>query len=326
MNQVGTAALANRSSAAMSGRLSAPVALFIFRRPQHLRAVITSLLDCHGIGDTPIIVFGDGPRNDRDRPEVEAARQLARNLLGDRATFQFREENVGLSRSIIEGVSAVCRDYGRVIVLEDDLEVAPSFLEYMNAALERYECEDRVMQVSAHMFDVPEFDGREGAMFLPITTSWGWATWQRAWAHFDPDATGWRRLQTDKALRVRFDLDGAYDYSGMLESQMSGQRDSWAIRWYWSVFQANGLTLFPPRTLVRNTGQDGSGTHGGGVLRNFRISAVVMGGLPRSMPSDLRYKQEDYSAVRKRVCSLNGGWIGRTMDIARRMSRRLVAP
>lgn len=313
------------SAGALSNKIAAPVALFIFRRPLHLRSAITSLLKCKGIQDTPIIVFGDGPRHDAERGEVQAARQLARDMLGDSAVFHFRETNVGLSRSIIEGVGDTCREYGRVIVLEDDLELAPSFLEYMNTALEKYAGEDRVLQISGHMFDVPEFEGSEEGMFLPITTSWGWATWQRAWDHFDPDATGWQSLQTDKALRRRFDIDGVYDYSGMLESQMTGRRDSWAVRWYWSVFRANGMTLFPPRTLVRNSGHDGSGTHGGGVLRRFRSSTVVLGDGPRLMPTDVQVNWERYLAVRRRIRSLNGGWIGRTVDIARRLWRRRAA-
>ena len=95
-----------------------------------------------------------------------------------------------------------------------------------------------------------------------MTTTWGWATWARAWEAYDPAATGWEQLQQDRPLRRRFDLDGAYPYTWLMKRQQRGQSDSWGIRWYWSVFQAQGLSVFPPRTLVSNTGQDGSGTHG----------------------------------------------------------------
>jgi hypothetical protein len=96
-----------------------------------------------------------------------------------------------------------------------------------------------------------------------MTTSWGWGTWARAWQHFDPESLGFARLKGDANLRKRFNLDGAYDYFSMLEAQIAGRVDSWAVRWYLSVFMRGGSTLFPVKTLVENCGFDGSGTHCG---------------------------------------------------------------
>jgi hypothetical protein len=110
------------------------------------------------------------------------------------------------------------------------------------------------------MFDVPSLADSQEALFLPMTTSWGWATWKRAWDQFDPSASGWRERLVGADAR-RFDLGGRYDYRRMLERQMNGRVDSWAIRWYYSVFAKGGLVLYPPRTLVVNGGFDGTGTH-----------------------------------------------------------------
>ena len=66
---------------------------------------------------------------------------------------------------------------------------------------------------------------------------------------FDPAAEGWERLIDDSILRRRFDMDGVYHYSQMLQRQMSGEIDSWAIRWYWTVFKATGIVLFRPTCL-----------------------------------------------------------------------------
>lgn len=118
------------------------------------------------------------------------------------------------------------------------------------------------MQISSHMFPV-ELKAETDAIFLPFTTSWSWATWQRAWKHFDPEMSGYEILRKDRRLRHQFDLNGAYSYFTMLEAQRNGQIDSWAIRWYLSVFTQKGLTLYPVQSLVGNTGFDGSGTHCG---------------------------------------------------------------
>jgi hypothetical protein len=102
----------------------------------------------------------------------------------------------------------------------------------------------------------------EDALFLPLTTSWGWGTWKRAWELFDPEAKGYARVKADLKLRQQFNLDGAYDYFSMLEAQLAGKVDSWAVRWQLSSFLNNKLTVYPKTSLIVNAGFDGSGTHG----------------------------------------------------------------
>jgi hypothetical protein len=260
----------------------APIALFIHNRPEHLRRTILSLQACPGYAESALYVYADGPRTSADVPAVQATRQVARELLGARATFVERDHNQGLASSIIAGTTEVCDRHGRVVVIEDDLRLAPQFLQFLNEGLKAYEDASRVMQVAGHMFDVPSLANEHEALFLPMTTSWGWATWKRAWDHFDPSASGWReRLAGAEA--DRFNVGKNCDYAGMLKRQMTGGLDSWAIRWYYSVFVRDGLVLYPPRTLVVHEGTDGSGTHGRIVRRGAR--GVRSGSGTFTMPS-----------------------------------------
>jgi hypothetical protein len=239
----------------------APIALFIYKRPDHARRTILSLQGCEGVESSPIFVFADGPRGQADAPAVSATRAVARELLGGTAKYVEAERNRGLANSVIAGTTQLCDRYGTVVAVEDDLILAPSFLRFLNEGLARYRDEPRVMQVSGHMFDVPSLTDQREALFLPVTTSWGWATWKRAWDLFDPGAVGWRKRLADAREATRFNLGGRYNYLRMLERQMTGQIDSWAIRWYYTVFAHDGLALFPPRSLVLNTGFDRTGTH-----------------------------------------------------------------
>lgn len=262
----------------------APIALFIYRRRDHAQRTILSLLACEGVDASPIHVFADGPRSPGDQEAVRATRAVARDLLGQRAVFREQEHNRGLADSIIAGVTELCEQYGEVIVVEDDLLLAPSFLTFLNAGLRHFRTEPRVMQISGHMFDVPSLQDEKEAVLLPMTTSWGWATWRRAWDLFDPAATGWEmKLGSAEASR-RFNLDGHYDYRRMLQRQMNGKIDSWAIRWYYTVFTHDGLGLFPPRTLVSNVGMDGSGTHGRAAIAGRQTTIAVDGSF--SMPDN----------------------------------------
>jgi hypothetical protein len=187
-----------------------------------------------------------------------------RNYVGNiggfrRLTIVTQESNIGLSRSIITGVSAVCGIHGQAIVVEDDIVTSPHFLRYMNDALRRYEDDGRV--VSVHGYVYPGIQDLPEAFFLRGADCWGWATWQRGWRLFDSD--GSRLLDEIKRrhLARQFDLDGSYPYTRMLESQVAGRLDSWAIRWYASAFLRGKLTLYPGRSLVTNIGTDGTGTH-----------------------------------------------------------------
>lgn len=304
--------------------MNAPIAIFAYNRPEHLRRTLASVMACEGFADAPLTVFCDGARSPAQADAVAQVRAVVHEVLGSQVDARFATENKGLARSILGGVSELVDRHGQVIVIEDDFDLAPGFLTYMNAALHRYADEPRVYQVSGHMFDVPEFAGRSDAMLLPYTTTWGWGTWARAWTAFDPAATGWQRVLKDRAMRKRFNMGGVYDYATMLERQMAGKRDSWGIRWYWSVFQQDGLTVFPPASLVRNTGQDGSGTHGGGSVRKFSGTGLVRPwpgqvAMPDALPA---VEPADWEAVRRAVWRQNGGWLGRAIDLGKRLIKR----
>ena len=307
----------------MSAR--APIALFAYRRPDHLRRTLESLARCNGFADSPVYLFVDGAKGGADASDVASTRDVARALLGDRAEYRLSPENRGLSRSIVGGVEAVLEQHGRVIVVEDDMQLGAGFLDYMNGTLDRYAEEPRVWQVSGYMFDVPEFKDRDQALLLPLTTSWGWATWARAWRNFDAAATGWQALAQDRALRRRFNLDNAFDYASMLEAQMHGVGDSWAIRWYWSLFRGDALAVFPPVSLVRNTGMDGSGTHGRGVMRRFGNSVPGTESATGTWrwPDAIATADADYEAVRRALWRQNGGVAGMVADRLRRVRRAL---
>jgi hypothetical protein len=246
---------------------------------------------------------------------------VAKDLLGDRARYQFSATNKGLSRSVIDGVNTVLAQHGRTIVLEDDLDLAPEFLTYMNAALDRYAGDDAVYQIAGHAFDAPELVNRPMAAFMPFISTWGWGTWQRAWGKMDEAATGWEALKVDEVLRYRFNLGGAYDYATMLERQMQGKRDSWGIRWYWSVFRRGGLVLYPPRTLVRNAGFDGSGSHGRGLFRRYGARGDEFRSGPIELPAP-KLDTVAFAAVRRAIWRQNGGAVGRFVDAVKTAAGR----
>lgn len=240
----------------------APVALFAFRRPDHLRATLTSLAAAHGAKATDLHVFCDGSRGPADDADVGAVRDIARNAVGFRSvSVHASPENRGLAASVIAGVTQVLQEHETVIVLEDDMLVAPEFLDYLAEGLQLYADEPTV--ASVHAFCVVADEPMPQTFFLRGADCWGWATWRRGWAAFDPDGAALLARLDESGEARTFDYDGAYPYRQMLVDQVAGRVDSWAIRWYASAFLAGMLTLYPGRSLLQNIGQDGSGTHRG---------------------------------------------------------------
>jgi hypothetical protein len=298
--------------------MPAPIALFVYSRPNHTRHVLDSLRRNTLSGQSDLIIFSDAARKPEHEASVNSVRAMIQKVDGFKSVRVVqRDRNLGLAASIEDGVRQICDDYGKVIVVEDDLIVSPYFLAFLNASLDRYEGEASVMQVSAYMFP-GSYDAECDALFLPLISCWGWATWKRAWEQYDPKASGFSRLKEDSVLREKFDLGGAYEYFKMLEQQVRGEINSWGIKWLLSVFLHQGVVLYPKHTLVSNTGVDGSGTHGAGVaaLQVADISADRRYGNPR-LPEHVAVNPNALEKVRRNLRALRPG-------IVRRVVQRLV--
>ena len=148
------------------------------------------------------------------------------------------------------------KEYGRAIVVEDDLSLSPAFLEYMNHALDFYSNDENVKHIAG--FTPPLNKKLEETFFFPVPSCWGWASWERAWKHFNPDAAYLLPKILAKGRR-QFDLNYSFNYVRMLKRNVRGKVDSWFIRWYASIYLLDGLCLHPGKSLVRNTGLDHSG-------------------------------------------------------------------
>jgi hypothetical protein len=242
--------------------VTAPIALFAYCRPDHTRRTVESLLENPLASESDLIIYSDAARTPEKQAAVDQVRTYLAIITGFRTvTIKHRPENYGLAKSIIQGVTEVLQHSDSLIVLEDDMITSPHFLTYMNEALERYADDERVVSINAYVFPVDQ--PLPEAFFLAVTDCWGWATWRRGWDFFNPDGQYLLdELKRRKLIRA-FDYNGAYPYSRMLEGQIKGINDSWAVRWYASAFLAGKLSLYPGRSLVFNTGNDNTGTHCG---------------------------------------------------------------
>lgn len=252
-----------RVAAMLEQRKRTPIAIFTYNRPHHVQLALSSLRRCARLEEVDVHIFCDGAKGPADESSVNASRSVvatwAQNL---GAVVDYSPVNRGPDRAIVRAVSRLCAEYGRVIVLEDDHVVSPDFLDYMLTALDRYQDERRVYQISGFMFPI-ETTGPGDAHFLPLITARGWATWERAWRAYDWKTPGVHHLFKHRFLRYRFDYGARFPWSHVLHDGLLRGEPNWDTVWYWCVFRRSGLVLFPSRSLVWVGGWDGTGVHCG---------------------------------------------------------------
>lgn len=280
----------------------APIALFVYNRPQHTARTLKFLKENELASESRLFVFSDGPKSAADEDSVAQVRELLGNISGFKSVeIIVRTANMGLANSVIAGVTRLVKDYRQVIVLEDDLITSPYTLTYFNEALNKYRDEDKVMHIGAYMYNLKAPDLPE-TFFYRAATSWGWATWDRAWQHFEPNID---TLMSgfDKNQKNAFSIEHTMNFWKQMLDFKNGKNNSWAIRWYASIFLRGGLTLNPSHSLVNNIGHDGSGVHSG----INEIYNVIINPKPIStFPDEIKEDPKAYAAIKQFLSSRKG--------------------
>jgi hypothetical protein len=262
-----------------------------------------------------LFVFSDGPKTDADKPKVDEVRKLLEDIEGFRSVKVIEsDKNKGLANSIIAGVTQLVNEYGKVIVFEDDLLSSPYTLQYFNEALTKYADEPKVMHIGAYMFDLADKTLPE-TFFYRIATSWGWATWSRAWADFEPDVDKLIN-QFDKDKINRFSIDGTMNFWKQVQEFKAGKNNSWAIRWYASIFLKGGLVLNPSHSLVHNIGHDGSGVHSN-IENTYKVNIAQKP--VKKFPAHIRENEKAHIAIRNFLGNRKGSLLKRGIVFIRQL-------
>ena len=244
----------------------APVALFVYNRPELTARTLASLRKNEEAVRSLLYIFCDGPRADATPDQISRIQEVRKLVYQQDGFKEVRivesEKNKGLANSIIAGVTGVVKEHGKVIVLEDDLTLSPWFLKYMNESLAMYDKEPKVLAVHGYLYPV-KLPGTvtENTFFVRDPGNLGWATWKRSWDLFEPDTQKLYDLIRLKGVKEAFNFWGGYSFMRMLRQQMAGKVDSWAVRWRAVAYLHDKYTLHPVKSLVRHEGNVPDATH-----------------------------------------------------------------
>ena len=239
-----------------------PIVIFAYNRVDSLKACVDSLLANTEAKDCDLIVYVDGARTNYkgDTDLVLAVQEFVRSIKGFKSlNYNFSEKNRGLGPSVIKGVSEVINQFGMAIVIEDDLVVSKNFLSFMNQGLETYKHQKEVFSVCGYSSKIvvpPNY--KYDMYFCTRSSSWGWATWKDRWDSVDWNVSNWKEAKQNAR---KFNKWGGSDCFRMLCGWKEGRNQSWAIRFCYSQFVQNKLSIFPIISKVKNHGFDGKGTN-----------------------------------------------------------------
>ena len=240
-----------------------PVLLLGYNRPLQMRGLIESL---RPIKPGLILLAVDGPRINRPN-DVELVRQtqdLVNGITWDaEIRTRFRDSNLGLRRAVVDAVTWANSEYGRVIVLEDDVRAGPQLLEFLNHNLSEHEEDTKIAHVNGYNL-VPKkyLSNPDHASRLSIyPESYAWATWDRAWNKYDDNLTWAKNSSVQDIKKICGSTIGALRWKQNFSDAAAGRIDTWAYRWLASMWQNEWNVVSPNRNIATYQGlQDGTHT------------------------------------------------------------------
>lgn len=277
----------------------APIVLFVYNRPYHTRRTLEALSKNELAMQSDLFIFADGAKENASSEQllqIEETRKVIREKQWCKNVEIIESpKNKGLADSIIEGVTKIINQYGKIIVLEDDLLTGKYFLNYMNDALDKYKNEAKVWHITSWR-DPIATSNPNGSFFYPVMDCWGWATWADRWQHYKKDCAFFKKKFNGK-MRKAFNIDGTDKgmWQQILDNE-TGKINTWAIFWYATIFLNNGLCLAPCSSLVRNIGFDNSGEHCG--INSFQEISQSVDVRVLQLPDAVEVDKNEYEKMK----------------------------
>lgn len=309
----------------------APVALFVFNRPDLTARLVEIVREA---APPLLLVSADGPRPDRPDDERLCAETLEIIKAVDwhcEVRWNVREHNLGCGPAMSQGIDWVFSQVDRAILLEDDCLPDPTFFAFCDELLERYADDSRVMQIAGSNLEPPAevFNGASYS-FASFPLVWGWATWRRAWAHYDFNMGTWPALRDAGGLRG---LHASWNRRAHLRREwdhIHAGNGTWDHQWQYTVMSQHGLSIYPATNLISNLGfrADATQTTGAGSMAALPVTPATF---PLRHPPLVAHNPRLERYLEREVLRADGLFVRALRKMlpshrARRALRRIVLP
>jgi len=261
--------------------MQTPVTFLVFNRPELTAQVFARI---RAARPPKLLVVCDGPRPNRpdDIEKVAAVRNLIDRGIDwpCEVLRNYAEQNLGCRNRIASGITWAFEQVEESIILEDDCLPDPSFFEYAETMLNRYRDDERIMHVAGNNLTAAHHRQADSYWFSHHAWIWGWATWRRAWRHYDADMRTWNERRS--ALEASF--ASSWERAFWIAAYEEARRDltkagTWDFPWVYTCRSLGGLCIFPRENLIENLGFGGDSTHTSNEMNRLRLPTQNLGAI-----------------------------------------------
>ena len=236
-----------------------PILLIIFNRPEATQIVFNALCK---IKPLKLYISADAPRtgNEPDQINCRRSREIVTKIDWECETyFRFLDHNLGCGKAVSSAISWAFEKEEKLIIIEDDCIPTFAFIDFCNYCLDKYCNDEIVMQIAGNNYTENHNFSNQDYFFSKYGHIWGWATWKRAWRHFDYEMRDWPRYRDLQKLSSTLKSQKTIAFfRNVFDIYYSDPNKPWAIRWLFAKFKSQGLTIVPCKNLVRNIGSIGT--------------------------------------------------------------------
>ncbi len=275
-------------------QITTPVAFIVFNRPDTTRRVFEEIASAK---PPKLLIVGDGPRLNRpgEQEKVTAVRTIVERVDWEcEVLTNYSDVNLGCKRRVSSGLDWVFDEVEEAIVLEDDCLPHPSFFRYCEELLQRYRNDERVGAISGDNFQFGTKRTSYSYYFSRYNHVWGWASWRRAWKHYDVDVKLWPEIRNNGWLySLLGDRRKVQYWTEIFNLVYDGRIDTWDYQWTFALWMQHALTALPNVNLISNIGFGADATHTAGKSRVAELPVEQIGFPLHHPPFIIRDQQAD---------------------------------
>ena len=235
----------------------APIVMISYNRPDFVRLSMNNVALANNSANHDIFMFVDGPRNDGDKVKQDEIFEIVESYQKQlpKLTIIRRERNYGCRGNIVDAISTIITRYGKAIIIEDDILISRTFLDYMDIALDFYKNDKSIWSINAYQspnLKIPK-DYPHDVYLDPVNMCWGWGTWEDRWNQVDFDLRDWKTDRENPDIISKLNRTGRH-FINMIDAQAEGRLKTWDVQCLYHVVK-NGLMSIEPRyQLSKNIG------------------------------------------------------------------------
>ncbi len=281
-----------------------PVLFIIFNRQSETSQVLEKIRKA---APKKLFIAADGPRLDHpnDIEKCESTRRICSNINWNCEVFtKFEDKNQGCRIAVSSAITWFFENVEAGIILEDDCLPSLSFFGFCRQMLNKYQFDERVMQISGSNYLGDDYSPEEDYYFSVLNDIWGWATWRRAWSKFDLNMPGYEEFKTSGGVNKYLqDRDMADWLTMYFDDAKNPEASVWSSQWAYAIAKNNALTIVPSKNLVDNIGFDDQGTHSSSpswqIYNQYKVSKLEVCIHPNLVERNLSADRVRFSVIKK---------------------------